>query len=267
MFIGEVISLILLGLIFGFDFINKASLLRSDIFNIISLNFRVFTLIISLILAKKYLNRSNFSLGLRKENALRDYSQGIIISFFQIGFVVLMAFVLNKASLRLNKSLNIKYLILFTLGWIIQGFCEELICRSLFMNGFTAFFSVKSSILFNALIFAALHIGNDSVNLIALINLFLSGLAYSLLFYLKDSIWIVAGAHSFWNMIQGNIFGISVSGSPIIKASIFRTSLLGSDLITGGSFGIEASLLCTIVEVSLIITSLFLLKKKGLIKK
>lgn len=265
MFIGEVISGFILSFIFDIDFLDKTKITSSDIYNIYSLIFRIFSVILCLFVAKKYLNRSYFSLGIRKDHAIRDYGQGIVISFLQVGSVVLMAYLLDSVSLSLNKDINIKYFLLFCLGWMIQGFSEELICRSLFMNGFTAFFSVKSAILFNALIFSALHIGNNGVNIIALVNLFLSGLSYSLLFYLKDSIWIIASAHSFWNMIQGNIFGISVSGSALYKTSLYKTSFMGSNIITGGSFGIEASILCTIVELALVIITFMIIKKRGLI--
>ncbi|MGO3017675.1 MAG: CPBP family intramembrane glutamic endopeptidase [Anaerococcus sp.] len=263
--VGDIAILLIEYFIFGGENFLKESVQASDIYNIVSLIGQILPISFSLLVAKKLLNRSNFSLGIRKENFIKDYFQGIILSIFQLGLIVSLAYLLNSATLSINYNVKKTYVLLFTLGWVIQGFSEELICRSLFMNGFTAFGSVKSAILLNSLIFSLIHIGNNSVNIIALINLFLSGITYSLIFYLKDSIWTVAAAHSFWNMIQGNIFGISVSGFAIAKSSIFSTDFLGSNLITGGEFGIEASLLCTLAELLVIIFVYNIIKKKSLI--
>ncbi|MDD7463376.1 MAG: CPBP family intramembrane glutamic endopeptidase [Anaerococcus sp.] len=267
MFVGEIISGAIEVFIFGADNIFYGDIRSTDIYNIVSLFGKIFPTLLTFYVGKKYLNRSNFSLGLRKENSIKDYLQGLGLSFLQIGLVVVILVFINKADLSLNKNLNMTYLILFTLGWMLQGFSEELICRSLFMNGFTAFVPIRSAILFNALIFSFIHIGNDSVNIIALINLFLSGISYSLIFYLKDSIWMVAGAHAFWNMIQGNVFGISVSGFAIARSTIFRSSLQGSNLLTGGEFGIEASILCTLVEALVVYVLIKIIKKRKLVEK
>lgn len=266
-FLGEVISGIVLSFTFGTDFLDNFATKSSDIYNIISTGLRIFTIIASLFVAKKYLNRSYFSLGIRKENAIKDYGQGIILSLLQIASIVLLAVLFNSAKLSLNKNINVTYFLLFTVAWMIQGFSEELMCRSLFMNGFAAFVSTKKAIIYNALIFSLIHLGNNSVSFIALLNLFLSGISYSLIFYLKDSVWMVAAAHSFWNMIQGNVFGISVSGFPLSDATLLNTSFAGSNLITGGEFGIEASIICTLVEVLVIVVAFSLIKKRELVEK
>ena len=62
-----------------------------------------------------------------------------------------------------------------------------------------------------------------------------------------DNIWGVCGIHSVWNFTQGNLYGISVSGSGQSE-SIFRTSQNSSHaFLTGGEFGIEGSIATTIV--------------------
>lgn len=78
---------------------------------------------------------------------------------------------------------------------------------------------------------------------------------------------MVAGAHAFWNMIQGNVFGISVSGFAIARSTIFNASLQGSNLLTGGEFGIEASILCTLVESLVVYVLIRIIKKRKLVEK
>jgi hypothetical protein len=54
--------------------------------------------------------------------------------------------------------------------------------------------------------------------------------------------------HGAWNWTQGNFFGVAVSGQQVSDSVFTFTANPGSaDLITGGAFGIEGSLVCTLV--------------------
>ena len=57
--------------------------------------------------------------------------------------------------------------------------------------------------------------------------------------------------HLTWNFFQGPVFGFEVSG--IEAESIINQSVSGSDLLTGGAFGFEGSLLCTFAIVLMIL--------------
>ena len=59
-----------------------------------------------------------------------------------------------------------------------------------------------------------------------------------------------------WNFTQGTIFSGSVSGNGV-SPGVLKATLDGPELLTGGSFGLEASLpafvLCTATGVILVI--------------
>lgn len=61
-----------------------------------------------------------------------------------------------------------------------------------------------------------------------------------------------------WNFLQANFFGINVSGIITSKNTIFLSESVGNKWISGGGFGIEASLVVTTVEI---ITLCLLYKK------
>ena len=93
----------------------------------------------------------------------------------------------------------------------------------------------------------AMHMSNEHVTVLAYINLFLCGLLFGLLFVESGSIWMVAALHSGWNFLQGNIFGISVSGTAK-SSSVFDSSFAdGWSFMNGGDFGLEGGLAVTIV--------------------
>lgn len=103
----------------------------------------------------------------------------------------LFSYLLSGFKIRLNiQNVDLKIFLLFVIGWIFQGFEEEFITRPVLMNYLGALKNLKTGIVANSLIFAILHLGNSYFNLIAFVNIFLMGLAFSMLFYIGDSIYI-----------------------------------------------------------------------------
>lgn len=217
------------------------------------------SLLLAYVFSRKILKRSKESLGLVDKSKFKKYGLGILIGIISVAIIIGILYILGHARLSLNIS-NISPLplIIIIIGWIIQGFEEEFILRSILMNQFAQRGRIEMAIFANSLIFAILHLGNHGFNGLALINLFLLGLFLSLLFYLTDSIYLPAAVHSFWNMSQANIFGISVSGTSQLTNTILKTELLGEKFLTGANFGIEASLITSLI---LLIGICYLYKK------
>ena len=61
------------------------------------------------------------------------------------------------------------------------------------------------------------------------------------------------GLHAAWNIAQGPIYGVTVSG--IAQHGIINAQIAGPWWLTGGSFGLEAAL--TSVILSLCVTGYF----------
>lgn len=211
------------------------------------------TLLVSLtlyIFVKYYQKRNPRSLGLVDDRKGKSYLKGLLIGSAMLGISFLLSYLLSGFKIRLNiQNIDLKIFIFFVIGWIFQGFEEEFITRSVLMNYLGALKNPRTGIIANSLIFAILHLGNSYFNLIAFANIFLMGLVFSMLFYIRDSIYISAAAHSVWNFLQGNFFGINVSGIITSKNTIFLSESVGNTLISGGGFGIEASLVVTLVEM------------------
>ncbi len=211
------------------------------------------------IFAKKIQKRNKESLGLTSPNKFKNYIKGLLLGIGMIGGVILILKILGLIEIKSNIANISPIIYLFIIiGWICQGFEEELVTRSILMNFLAAKYSPLVGIISNALIFSLLHLANNSFGFLAAINIFIVGILFSLLFYVSDDIMLSAAAHSFWNFAQGNIFGISVSGIANSKNTIFISKLLGNPSLTGGAFGIEGGLATTIV---LTIVTIYLIKK------
>lgn len=62
--------------------------------------------------------------------------------------------------------------------------------------------------------------------------------------------------HCLWNWIQGSICGFNVSGGEFFQ-SLITLQFPSHNLINGGSFGFEGSIICTIV----LLPTVFILMK------
>jgi membrane protease YdiL (CAAX protease family) len=117
-------------------------------------------------------------------------------------------------------------------------------------------------VLITSIIFSIMHLGNDGANIFAAINIFLIAILLSL-FVMKDSsIWGACGFHSAWNWTLGNVFGLSVSGTRD-KTSLFDLTTKGNELLTGGQFGVEGSIVLTFLLIGSIFLLIRYLIKKG----
>lgn len=234
---------------------------NSDYFLLFNLFLTIFVAILGYLFARKYQKRNKESLGL--VNNYKNYLKGIASGILMILSVVLLLKISGFAKFTINISqVSWPIFVIFILGWAIQGFEEELITRSILMNYFAVNNGVMGGIIINSLIFAILHLGNPAFGILPFINIMLIGIIFSLLFYISDDIFLPAAAHSFWNFAQGNIFGIEVSGMDEINNTIFKTKLMGSDLISGGAFGFEGSISVTLVEIVVIVILFIIIKRR-----
>ncbi len=189
------------------------------------------------------------SLGLGKRGAVTEYVIGLVGGLILFGAPVLLCVVTGALRLFPVARMPALWLILlFFVGFLIQGMSEELLCRSYLMISLSRKWPLWACVLANALLFSLLHLGNPDVSVIALINIFLFGLFASMLTLRRGSVWMVGALHSMWNFAQGNLFGLPVSGlrgspSPLESESVPGT---WQTLLNGGDFGPEGGLAVTL---------------------
>ncbi|WDV45685.1 CPBP family intramembrane metalloprotease [Clostridiaceae bacterium M8S5] len=198
-------------------------------------------------------------LGFQKEGAFKHYIIGFIIGLIMLGLTTLIIVLLGGLKF-VPKAQNVGTQMLPTImfiliGWIIQGGTEEVIYRGWMLPLLGEKYNVPIALIFSSIIFAAVHLGNNSISIMPVINLVSFGLFASLYVVYKKSLWGICGLHGAWNWMQGNIVGVQVSGNVAPGGSLIKLQAQGNHIISGGSFGIEGSVVCSIV---LILSSLYL---------
>ena len=109
------------------------------------------------------------------------------------------------------------------------------------MNRFVALF-------LSSALFSAMHLFNPNFALLPFVNILLAGCLLGASFLYTRNLCFPVVLHWFWNWLQGPVLGYEVSGMDNGE-TLLTLRLTGSDLLTGGSFGFEGSLLCTVLLV------------------
>lgn len=206
--------------------------------------------------------RKMSTMGFVKKGMIKEYLIGAFAGFVIFSIAVLIGVVTGGLKIEgISPTFSLGLFILYLLGFLIQGMAEEVLCRGYFMVSYARKHSIYAAVIANALVFAALHLANSGITVLSFVNLVLFGIFASVYFIRRGNIWGIGALHSIWNFVQGNFYGILVSGNPVDGALLSTATVEGKELFSGGSFGLEGSISVTIVLVvgTLI---LYFLKKK-----
>lgn len=154
-------------------------------------------------------------------------------------------------------KINIPMVVAMLICYVLQGAMEEILCRGVVHQLLIKKTSVPVTIGVSAALFTIPHLSGmsgDSPMIVAaaIVNLILISVIFSLLTFRFMSIWAACGLHSVWNYILYSILGLNLSGNDEIVASVFDMSSVGSNILNGGAYGIEASIITTAVLVAMI---------------
>ena len=215
---------------------------------VLSLVATVCVTIASIVYCKRYEKRSLASMGFRKSNAVKEYLIGMLVGFGMFSAAVGICLVLGGLSFDgIEQQIAWHYILLYFVGFVIQGMSEEVACRGYLMISLATRVPMAVALGISSVVFAVLHLGNPGVSPLAVVNLIMFGLFAGIYFLKRGNIWGACAAHSVWNFVQGNFYGISVSGMKQMKSIMHMTFVDSKDLINGGAFGLEGGLGVTIV--------------------
>jgi membrane protease YdiL (CAAX protease family) len=120
--------------------------------------------------------------------------------------------------------------------------------RGYILNNLMTGMNKYLALLLSSSIFGLLHLLNDGVTVLAMVNLILAGILLGSSYIFTKNLWFPISLHLFWNFFQGPVLGYSVSGMKVNP--IFTLSSTGNELFTGGEFGFEGSIVCTVLLVT-----------------
>jgi membrane protease YdiL (CAAX protease family) len=126
---------------------------------------------------------------------------------------------------------------------VIIALYEEVVFRGYVLNNLLNSVPRWPAIGISALAFTLAHVSNPSFAVLPLINILLAGVLLGINYSYTKNLWFSTCLHFAWNFMQGPVMGFQVSGLPF--KSLLSHSLQGDEIVTGGKFGFEGSVVAT----------------------
>lgn len=220
--------------------------------------------LIVLFYCRVFEKRKLSTLGFVKKGMVKQYVTGLIAGAVVFSVAYLICIVTGSVKCEgIATDIVPLYIVGYFFGYILQGMAEEVFCRGYLMVSLSRRYHVTLAVVASSVFFAFLHSANSGLSPLAYINLFLFGVFASLLLLDFGNIWIAGAFHSIWNFVQGNVYGVQVSGTRVSNTILSTSYTDGREIINGGSFGMEGGLAVSIVFMAGIALLSYHLYKKG----
>lgn len=146
---------------------------------------------------------------------------------------------------------------------IVAGFTEELLFRGILFRYIEQAAGSWIALALTSALFGLAHIFNPGATWFSSFAITVeAGILLGAVYMLTRRLWAAIGLHAGWNFTQGWIFGLPVSGGHG-GIGLNNGRLLGSDLLTGGAFGLEASIPAVVVATAAGVAILIVAIRKG----
>lgn len=235
-----------------------APLLTKETSSVESLPARTFSRIFQLIgtlasiyLFTRFIDQIPFrSLGFHLKNRWKDILIGILLGFgvMLIGYAILIG--LNEIFFE-TYTINTTAILYSILFFILVSLIEEILCRGYILHQLLETYNKYIALMISSIIFTALHSFNPNMATVPVLNLFLAGILLGITYIYTKNLWFPIALHFSWNFFQGPFFGFEVSGQAFY--SIIQQTRTEDNLLNGGSFGFEGSLLATFLMLIFIL--------------
>ena len=180
----------------------------------------------------------------RERKSLGKLGTGILLGFLMNFFCIVCALLHGDIKLYFDFTAGqIPLMIWAFICVFFQSASEELWCRTFMYERINVHYPLWVAIVVNGVVFGALHSFNDGITWLAMADLIICGLSFSLLRWYSGSIWTCFGIHTMWNFTQNFIFGLPNSGL-VSEASIFHMDAMNavSNWCYSYEFGVEGAI-------------------------
>ena len=200
-----------------------------------------------------------------QNNTFRNMLVGLLIGFLLNCLSVICAVIHGYLKFYLDFSAAMIPTFIYAFVMVfIQSSSEEMWCRGYMYERILIHYPLWAAVLVNGIFFGLLHVTNDGATVLAIADIVVCGISYSLLRWYTGSIWAAMGVHTMWNFTQAFIFGLPNSGL-VSEVSIFHLDAMNgvSNLIYSYDFGVEGAVPAVILDGLLGIICLILAKRDG----
>jgi len=192
---------------------------------------------------------SNIGLSIKDRGQEMLAGLGAALLFIGGIFLILWCFgaIIVTGAVGLKPEVMMVSLMLF-----VAAFDEEIVFRGYVLNNLMDSMNRWWALGVSSVVFALMHAGNPNIwsTFVPITELFAAGFILGISYTFTKNLWFPTFFHFGWNFFQG-LFGFKISGMGVDswKAIAHENSGEVSDIVSGGAFGIEGSIiaLCSTV--------------------
>lgn len=252
-----IVLVVVAGLIGGFigigldaiDFLGTFPIVQGALLTLL-IPFTVVTIAFGLYV-KLVEQRSVETLGFVAKDRMKKYAVGFLIGVGMIAFQILVISMAGGFTFEFEFNNTVLFsLIVMLFAFIVQGGAEEFMTRGFLLQAVGRRHGRVWAIIVSTLIFVLLHGMNPNITEVGFTNLALFSV-FACLYALREGDIIgICALHSAWNWFMGPVMGVYVSGIDMPGETLGKIAYTSENaLLTGGNFGLEGGLLCTLVLV------------------
>jgi uncharacterized protein len=129
---------------------------------------------------------------------------------------------------------------------VLVGMTEEMMFRGVIFGVTQRSLGSKAAIVISALVFSLAHLPNDGISVLSVAVIAVYGVLQAAIYMKTRRLWACIGTHIAWNYCISQVFSSTVSGHAATDG-LLRGELVGNVMLTGGTFGVEGSLIALLL--------------------
>jgi len=181
-------------------------------------------------------------------NALQEFGLGALFGFGLFASIIVVLWLMGLYHVSGFAFIFIPF-IGALLGAFVSALVQELIFRAVIYRITEEWLGTWWALGISALLFGLIHLTSEGATILSALSVAVqAGVVLAAVYTLTRRLWMALGLHMAWDFANDGIFGVGLAGQTgeAIKG-LFQATLYGPDLLTGGTLGVEASLISLVI--------------------
>ena len=231
---------------------------EGDIARIVRWLLSTFVLLATYRFLFKHYERRDIS-ELSRTDAIRESLIGLFTGVLCISLIIVVLYVAGYYQVLSTNSALALLMPLFYFTTL--SVFEELVFRGITYRIAEESLGTNLALIISALLFGLAHLPNENANAISVVSASSGGILAGLLFSMTKRLWLPIFFHAGWNWAQVSL-GVTVSGIEGLPGFL-QAKLEGPEIITGGAFGPENSVITLVLVLILSAMAYYLTLRRG----
>jgi hypothetical protein len=192
--------------------------------------------------------------------ALRELGGGLLLGMSLVAAVIGMLFVAGSYRLTGVHGWSLG-LVVPLAEMVLVGVLEEVLCRGIVFRMTEESLGSWAALAISSLLFGLAHAPGEGATVLSVSIAVVAGAFFAAAFMMTRRLWLCMGIHVAWNYTLGTLFSVAVSGRQ--SKGLLDGELSGPQWLTGGAYGLEASVVALLVLTAVGLAFLIQARARG----